>query len=127
MTVTSRRPTITPGRAAALDVVLVLVFAAIGRSSHGEGSAVLGVLVVALPFLVGTATGWGLVRWRSARWPVDLGPGVVVWASTLVVGMLLRVVTGAGIALSFVVVAGTFLALVLLGWRALLPRVLPRT
>jgi len=127
MTVVSRRPTITPVRAAALDVVLVLVFAAIGRASHGEGSAVLGVLLVALPFLVGTAAGWGFVRWRSARWPVDLGPGVVVWASTLVVGMLLRVVTQVGIAPSFVVVAGLFLAFVLLGWRALLPRLLPRT
>ena len=50
-----------------------------------------------------------------------------MWASTLVVGMLLRVVTQVGIAPSFVVVAGLFLAFVLLGWRALLPRLLPRT
>ncbi|MDQ2757144.1 MAG: DUF3054 domain-containing protein [Actinomycetota bacterium] len=125
MTVTSRRPTLTPARGAALDVVLVLVFAAVGAASHSEGVTPAGVLGVAWPFLVGGTAGWALVRWRSGRWSVDIGPGVVVWASTLVVGMLLRVVTGAGIALSFVAVAATFLALVLLGWRALLPRVLP--
>jgi hypothetical protein len=44
--------------------------------------------------------------------------GVVVWAATLVVGMLLRVVSGQGIASSFVVVAAIVLAVFLIGWRA---------
>ena len=80
MTVSPPPSTLTPLRAAALDVAVVLVFAAIGRASHGEGNAAVGLLGVAWPFLVGTALGWSLVRRRSGRWPVDLGPGVVVWA-----------------------------------------------
>ena len=40
--------------------------------------------------------------------------------------MLLRVVTGAVTSFSFVLVAGLFLALFLLWWSALIPRVLSR-
>jgi hypothetical protein len=43
--------------------------------------------------------------------------GIVVWLSTVVVGMLLRKATSAGVAASFVVVAATVTALLLLGWR----------
>jgi hypothetical protein len=43
--------------------------------------------------------------------------GVVVWLCTVVVGMLLRKATSAGVAASFVVVATTVTALLLLGWR----------
>ena len=43
--------------------------------------------------------------------------GVIVWASTLVVGMALRAVSGQGVQPSFVIVAGLFLALFLIGWR----------
>jgi hypothetical protein len=42
----------------------------------------------------------------------------VVWISTLAGGMLLRVVSGQGTAVSFVLVAGVVLAVFLLGWRA---------
>lgn len=40
-----------------------------------------------------------------------------MWASALVVGMLLRTVTGQGTAPSFMLVAATVLAVFLLGWR----------
>lgn len=103
--------------AALIDVVAVLVFAAVGRASHAEDNAVAGALVTALPFLVGTAVGWALVRWRSGCWPLTFGTGIPVWFCTLVVGMLLRVVFGAGTAVSFVLVAGLVLAVLLLGWR----------
>lgn len=43
--------------------------------------------------------------------------GVVVWLSTVVVGMVLRKATSAGVAASFVVVATAVTALLLLGWR----------
>jgi hypothetical protein len=46
--------------------------------------------------------------------------GVVVWLCTVAVGMLLRKATSAGVAASFVVVASTVTALLLLGWRAVL-------
>ena len=103
--------------AAVLDVACVVVFATVGRASHDQGDVVSGALGTALPFLVGTAAGWALVRWRSGCWPLTFGTGIPVWFCTLVVGMLLRVVTGAGTALTFILVAGVVLAVLLLGWR----------
>ncbi|GGC83198.1 hypothetical protein GCM10011512_07440 [Tersicoccus solisilvae] len=106
-----------PVGSAVVDVVLVIVFAAIGRASHQEAHPVLGVVDTAWPFLVGTALGWLLSRaWRT---PVRLWPtGVVVWVATVVGGMLLRTATGDGTAVAFVVVATVTLAVFLLGWRA---------
>ena len=102
--------------AALADIVGVLVFCAIGRRSHAEGLTVAGVADTAWPFLVGTAIGWLLIRgWRR---PTAVAPtGLVVWASTVVIGMLLRKATSAGVAVSFVVVASAATAVVLLGWR----------
>jgi hypothetical protein len=101
-----------------IDVASVLVFCAVGRRSHDEGITVAGIATTAWPFLSGTALGWVLSQaWRrpSAVYPT----GVVVWLSTVVVGMLLRKVTSAGVAGSFIVVAATVTALLLLGWRAI--------
>jgi len=108
-----------PAVAALLDVVLVVVFAAVGRASHAESNPLVGALATAWPFLVGTGVGWVVVRVLRGRWPVDVGPGVTVWFSTVLFGMLLRHLTGAGTAASFVVVASVVLAVFLLGWRAL--------
>ncbi|GAB3070590.1 hypothetical protein GCM10027053_39110 [Intrasporangium mesophilum] len=110
-----RRPVV----AFLLDVVLVIVFAAIGRASHAEANPVLGSLQTAWPFLAGTVVGWLVVRTLRKGWPVDVGPGITVWFATLVIGMVLRRATGSGTAPSFVVVAALVLALLLLGWRAL--------
>nr|BFE34146.1 DUF3054 domain-containing protein [Actinomadura rugatobispora] len=99
----------------------MLVFVGIGRASHDEGLGLVGFAGAAWPFLVGLALGWGVTRaWRG---PAVLFPvGVGIWAATLVVGMLLRAVSGQGTAVAFVVVATLFLAAVLLGWRALFDR-----
>jgi peptidoglycan/LPS O-acetylase OafA/YrhL len=104
------------GAAIAIDVVCVLAFCAVGRRSHAEGITVAGVLETAWPFLSGTAAGWLAARaWRR---PTSLAPaGVVIWVSTVVVGMLLRKATSQGTALSFVVVASLSTAILLLGWR----------
>ena len=110
-----RRPLV----ALLLDVVLVLVFAAVGRASHDESSPVVGVLATAWPFLVGTGLGWLVVRLVRHEWPLDVAPGVTVWFATVLVGMLLRHTVGSGTAVSFVVVASVVLALFLLGWRAI--------
>jgi hypothetical protein len=106
-----------------LDVACVLVFAAVGRASHQESSPVLGVLTTAWPFPVGAALGWALVRWRSRRWPVTVGPGITVVVITVLVGMVLRVLTGQGTAPTFVLVATAVLAALMLGWRAVAKRV----
>ncbi|OBI28323.1 DUF3054 domain-containing protein [Mycolicibacter sinensis] len=47
-----------------------------------------------------------------------LSPGVVVWISTVLIGMALRAATAAGVAWTFVLVASTVTAVFLLGWRA---------
>ncbi|ORW01017.1 DUF3054 domain-containing protein [Mycobacterium kyorinense] len=101
----------------AVDVVCVLVFCGVGRRSHDEGLSLTGVATTAWPFLIGTILGWLLSRgWRR---PTALAPtGVLVWVCTVAVGMLLRKSTSAGVAASFVVVASTVTALLLLGWRA---------
>lgn len=112
--------------AALLDVVLILVFAAVGRASHAEDNPVLGALSTAAPFLLGAAIGWAVVRWRSGRWPISFGTGIPVWLATLVVGMLVRAVTGAGTAASFVLIAGLILAALLLGWRFVAERLARR-
>ncbi len=94
----------------------MLVFCALGRRSHDEGLNLTGIATTAWPFLTGTAVGWLAARgWRR---PTVVAPtGVVVWLSTVVVGMVLRKATSAGVAASFVVVATAVTALLLLGWR----------
>lgn len=107
-----------------LDAAFVLVFAVVGRRSHGE--EVLGGLTgTAWPFLLGLLVGWliALAAGRSGGRsdPCSIAPaGVLIWAGTLGVGMSARALAGQGTALSFVVVAGVVLALFLLGWRAVL-------
>jgi len=100
-----------------IDVACVLVFCSVGRRSHDEGLNVAGVATTAWPFLSGTALGW--LTSQAWRRPAAVYPtGVVVWLCTVAVGMLLRKATSAGIAASFVVVATSVTALLLLGWRA---------
>jgi hypothetical protein len=114
----SRASVSTVALSAALDVVLVLVFVAFGRLSHDEGITLSGTLGTAWPFLAALVLGWLATRtWRNPLGIVR--PGVVLWACTVVIGMLLRVVSGQGVALAFVIVAAVTLALFLVGWRAL--------
>ena len=101
----------------ALDVIGVLVFCAVGRRSHDEGLSVTGVAATAWPFLTGTVVGW--LASRGWRQPTAVVPtGVVVWLCTVVVGMVLRKASSAGVAATFVVVAASVTAVLLLGWRA---------
>ncbi|RJO76831.1 DUF3054 domain-containing protein [Nocardia panacis] len=100
----------------AVDALLVILFCAIGRRSHDE-AVLAGMLRTLWPFATGLAIGWAVVlvnRFpRTALWP----SGILIWFSTLVGGMVLRVLSGQTIALSFVGVAAAVLALFLLGWR----------
>lgn len=108
-----------------VDAALVLIFAAIGRSSHGE-EVLRGLAGTVWPFLLGLLAGWLIafavgrrsVRGRFDPWRIRPA-GLLIWAGTLGIGMLARVVAGQGTAPSFIVVAGVVLALFLLGWRAL--------
>lgn len=115
----TRRP-VAPTLTLPLDLVLVLSFAVIGRASHDEAVDVVGVLTTSWPFLAGLAAGWLIVRWRSGAWPAHLGHGITVWVVTVAAGMVLRALTGAGTAPSFIVVATVVLGVLLLGSRALI-------
>ena len=54
----------------AIDAVLIVGFAALGRRSHDEGSSLAGILEVAAPFLIAMAVGWLVARaWRSPLAP----------------------------------------------------------
>jgi Protein of unknown function (DUF3054) len=91
--------------AIAVDVICILIFAIVGRSGHQEATDLLGVAHTAWPFLAGCLL--GTLIGRTWRHPSALASGVAVWLGTVIGGMTLRVLTGAGVQLSFVV-----------GWRA---------
>lgn len=104
--------------AVVLDVLCVLTFVVIGRTSHTQGESLAGIASTSWPFLCGLAAGWAASRaWRR---PLALRPsGLAVWLCTVALGMILRVVSGQGTAVAFIIVALTFLGLFFLGWRVL--------
>jgi hypothetical protein len=103
--------------AALADLVVILVFVAIGRRSHDEGGDTAGFVRVAWPFVVGLGVGWiasGL--WRAA---LAWRRAVIAWLVTVAVGMALRIVVqGHELKPTFVVVALVFVGVCMLGWRA---------
>lgn len=99
------------------DLLLVIVFAIVGRTSHSRGLSLDGIVETAWPFLVACLIAWAITAvlgWNSKA----LSSGCLIWLITLAGGMGLRVVSGGSIAISFLIVAGISLAILLLGWRA---------
>ncbi len=97
-------------------MLAVLVFAAVGRSSHAEVFDAFGVLTTAAPFLLGLCVGWLIGRvWRA---PLRLPVGVVVWVGAVVIGLGVRAAFTHRLPITFALVAAASLALFLLGWRA---------
>lgn len=106
-------------RRVALDLVCLVVFVAIGRSSHHHGLTLSGLLSTLWPFASGLGVGWLVLvgRHRAGRSLADAAILVIV---TVAVGMTLRVVSGQGTAVAFIVVALAFLSLTMGGWRLML-------
>ncbi len=100
----------------AIDFVVVLVFVAIGRHTHDHGLSLSGIVSTMWPFIVGAALGWG---WVVSRGGTGLSPrnGLEIVVSTVVIGMVLRVIAGQGTAVAFIVVAFVFLGGTMTGWR----------
>lgn len=97
----------------AVDIVLVVLFAAIGaRTHHDGGPTPAEIAEVAWPFLVGL----GVVH-AFARLPLTVRFGLVAWIGTVAIGMVLRQLTGDGTATAFIVVATLFNLVTLVGWR----------
>lgn len=105
----SQRAVIT---AAIVDVVAVVVFVAIGRRNHDEGTALSGIIGVAAPFLIALGISWiGLRTWRE---PFNRASLVATWVITVVIGLLLRrIVFDRGIATAFIIVATITLGVLL--------------
>ena len=97
---------------AVVDVVAVVVFVAIGRRNHDEGTALSGVLGVAAPFLIALGISWiGLRTWRE---PFNRTSLIATWVITVFVGLLLRrLVFHRGIATAFIIVATITLGVLL--------------
>ncbi len=102
------------------DLVVVLGFALIGRLSHEEGNLALGTLATAAPFVLGLLAGWtrapcaGIATAERAR-SVRFGWWLLAW--TMAGGVVLRWVTGEGLAPAFLVVAASVLTAGLVGRR----------
>ncbi len=108
------------------DLVLVVIFAVIGRASHNEGilgDAGLGLLETVWPFAVALVFAW-LVTLAFRRPLAVLRTGVPIWLITVAAGMLLRALSGQGTALAFIIVATLTLLLFLVGWRVVAAAVL---
>jgi len=99
-----------------IDVLIVMVFVAVGLRTHEEESTIVQLTDTALPFLIGLAVGWIIVRaWKR---PAAVFTGMIIWPITVLVGMIVRrSIFDRGTATSFVVVTTLFLGACLVGWR----------
>jgi len=102
-----------------LDLVVVFVFAAVGRDEHQQTNTIGDIVTVAAPFVIGALVGAALA-WPRGRDLGTISSGLIVLLTTLVVGMLLRrFVWDRGTAATFVLVTTGFLTAGFMGWRAL--------
>jgi hypothetical protein len=101
----------------AADVTAVIVFAAVGRLSHGESGDLFALLGTAAPFLIGLVATWATPAVRAA--PTGWRAGIAVLLGSAVLGLLLRAGFTGRLPLTFAVIAFGSLAVLLLGWRAL--------
>lgn len=110
---------------ALLDAASLVIFVVAGRASHHHVEELAGIASTIWPFALGTGAAWAVLsrRTRRGRWAPSLetaGAGVLVTVSTVVIGMVLRVVAGQGTAGAFVAVATGFFGLFMVGGRLLL-------
>lgn len=95
----------------------MLALAIGGKNAHEASEPAWVVLAIVWPFAVSAVlahVGLTSLGRRTERvWP----EGAFILAVTYVVGMLLRALSGRGLAPGFLVVAAVFLALTMLGWR----------
>jgi hypothetical protein len=100
--------------AIALDLTVLIGFAAVGRRSHGEGGALAGTLAVAWPFVVAWLAVAGASRALVQISPL---PAAIAWLAAWPLALILRALSGRGDAPSFAVVALVIPLVALTGWR----------
>lgn len=103
---------------AGIDILLIILFALLGRREHEHGLDVGGILWTALPFIIGYVFMLAVSRpWVNINrlWPT----GVLVWLGTVALGIATRIALGSTAAISFIMVATIVLGVFLLGRRAI--------
>ncbi len=101
-----------------LDTAAIAIFVGIGRSVHEHGGGFPGFCSTAWPFLVAAGFGWAAARARHLPVTAIAAGGIVVVVTTAL-GMALRLVSGQGSAVAFVLVTLGFLGATMGGWRVL--------
>ncbi|UVI34392.1 DUF3054 domain-containing protein [Brevibacterium spongiae] len=104
-----------------VDLILVILFTIVGHYTHSHNFDPQGLMTTAWPFVAALVLAWLL----SAVWDRPISPlatGTGVWAVTVLVGLVLRGVTGAGgdpgtVPVSFMIVATSLNLITLVGWR----------
>lgn len=105
----------TMWRALGFDVAAAVVFAIVGRASHGSELSLAGIAQTAWPFAVAATAGSLLAsRFGGDSW---WRAGPIAWGVTVLGGIGLRLLGGETAQLPFVVVTAAVLALLLFGWR----------
>ncbi len=99
-----------------LDAATVMSFVIIGRDTHGLAPDWGDTMRVAAPFLI--ALGIGIVATRAWRTPTGVLTGLMLAASTVIVGIVLRqFVFDAGTARTFVILTAAWMTAWMVGWR----------
>ena len=101
-----------------IDLALILVFATIGRLSHGEDLHPTALFITWWPFALGAIAGWILCYFLSVRIRTIAG-GLITTVICVAIGMGLRLASGQDVQTSFVIVASIFLFLFLVTWRVI--------
>ena len=110
--------------AALADVVAIVVFVAIGRRNHDEGTTIGGIAAVAAPFLIALLVGW--IAAKAWARPMQVEAAFIIWPVTVALGMVLRnLVFDRGTALPFIIVATAVTGVFLIGWRMIAARAMP--
>ncbi|QUL80462.1 DUF3054 domain-containing protein [Brevibacterium sp. SMBL_HHYL_HB1] len=104
-----------------VDLILVVLFTIVGHYTHSHNFDPEGLMTTAWPFVASLVLAWLLAAvWDRPISPLATGTGV--WAITVLVGLVLRGVTGAGgepgtVPVSFMIVAASLNLITLVGWR----------
>lgn len=104
-----------------VDLILVVLFTIVGHYTHSHNFDPEGLMTTAWPFVASLVLAWLLAAvWDRPISPLATGTGV--WAITVLVGLVLRGVTGAGgepgtVPVSFMIVATSLNLITLVGWR----------
>jgi len=116
---------VSPWVGFAADLLVLVVFVALGRRSHDEGSGLAGFLRVWWPFAVALVV--ATVASGTWRAPLEWRRAIVAWLVTVALGMTLRIaVQGRELKPTFVIVTTVFVGAGMLGWRAVVRKLAAR-